>query len=268
MLLASLVRAFVPFKLGLILEDTISSQARKPKYAQFLRKLVYRRADFILSFSRLAKDYADSIEIKAKLYDTSWSIDPKWLSMERTSEIRTSDLRFLFVGQLNGRKGILPLINSWANYICVFPGSTLTIIGEGPLRMEAERLCARMKMKSVRFLGHMPYEQVHNHYLSSDVFILPTFEDLFSLAITEAMAFGLPILTTVYAGASTLVNEGVNGFIFDPASPDGITAALMKAGSQGRRLPLLGAASRQIISEYTHELIMERLALNLLQELD
>jgi len=268
MLLAALAKVLVPFKLGLNLEDTVSSQVRKPKYIQFFRKLVYRRADFILSFSRLAKQYAESIGINANLYETSWSIDPKWLSMERISKIRTSCLRFLFVGQLNERKGILPLIHSWAKYIRAYPGSTLTIIGDGPLGGEAQRQCVKMGLKSVIFLGHIPYKEVQNHYLSSDVFILPTFEDLFSLAVTEAMAFGLPILTTLYNGASTLVDEETNGFIFDPNRRDGITSALMKAGCQAERLPSFGVASRQIISDYTHELVMKRLALDILLELE
>ncbi|MEA1901324.1 MAG: glycosyltransferase family 4 protein [Thermodesulfobacteriota bacterium] len=267
---AALAKTLVPFRTGLILEDTPTSQAKKRRIVQTLRKHVYRMADFVICFSEDAKRYAQSIGINAPLHRSSWSIDPLWLGYKRKAEgppsakyvirIPQSIVRFLIVGALRELKGHLPFLKAWTEFSKGKDDVELIVVGDGPLRSKAEAFCLNQGLRNVRIRGNVLYETVKEFYLSSDVFVLPTLEDLFGLVVTEAMAFGLPVLTTPYAGARELIRDGYNGYLFDPAVQCSTVQALEKIYSQRNRLTDMGNNSREIISRYTHEEVMHNLA--------
>lgn len=267
---AALAKTLVPFRTGLILEDTPTSQAKKRRIVQMLRKHAYRMADFVIYFSEDAKRYAQSIGITAPLHRSSWSIDPSWLGYKRKADgppsakyvTRTppSIVRFLIVGALIERKGHLPFLKAWAEFSKGKNDVELIVVGNGPLRSKAETFCLNQGLRNVRIAGHVPYETVKDFYLSSDVFVLPTLEDLFGIVVIEAMALGLPVLTTPYAGARELIKDGYSGYLFDPAVQCSTVQALKKIYSQRDRLADMGKHSREIISRYTHEEVMHNLA--------
>ena len=97
--------------------------------------------------------------------------------------------------------------------------------------------------------------------------ILPTLEDIYGMVMTEAMAFGLPVITTVYCGGRELVREGVNGYICDSADIQSIVAALEKAYTDMPRLSEMGANAREVMSQFTHEAVMSRMGADLLDVL-
>lgn len=269
---AAAVRFIVRFRLGLIMEDTLVSESRKPQWVQFGRRVLYRRADFAFCYSRDAQDYLAAIANSLRLYRASWSIDPEWLEAKRCKNERrsvgnVSVVRFLFVGALVERKGVMPMLEGWKRFIETGGDGELVLVGDGPLRGDVEKFIADGYLSSVRLVGSLPYQSVRDHYLSSDVFILPTMQDLFSLVVTEAMAFGLPVITTIFNGACELVVPGENGLIIDPTSYDDIVRAFSEMSSQRLRLPEMGNRSRSIIAHYTHDKVMSRIQESLHAEL-
>jgi UDP-glucose:(heptosyl)LPS alpha-1,3-glucosyltransferase len=85
------------------------------------------------------------------------------------------------------------------------------VIGKGESdesRQTAKRLSIEDK---VSFLG--PQEGIERFYAAADVFVLPTLYDPFSNACLEAMASGLPVITTRNNGAAEIIEEGMEGFI-------------------------------------------------------
>ena len=66
---------------------------------------------------------------------------------------------------------------------------------------------------NILFLGHV--EKIESIFCASDMFILPTFYDPFSNVCLEAMACGLPVITTKLNGASEIIEDGVSGFVVD-----------------------------------------------------
>ena len=76
---------------------------------------------------------------------------------------------------------------------------------------------------------HGPTTQPESYYKASDVFILPTFYDACSLVVFEAMASGLPAITTVFNGASGIITDGVDGAVLqDPRNIDEMASAMEK----------------------------------------
>lgn len=115
------------------------------------------------------------------------------------------------VGSFIKRKNFEFLINSWkkANKEIL-----LILVGSGPDETIYRELINRYDLKNVRIIGFRPKDELLNYYLASDIFIMPTLEDIWGLVINEAMACGLPVITTNKCVAGLeLIEDGKNGYI-------------------------------------------------------
>jgi glycosyltransferase involved in cell wall biosynthesis len=265
-LMALLARSMRKFKLGILLEDTPQAQEKKHVLVQSLRRTVYRRADFFFALSRDVEDYAASLGLAGRRYTSSWSVESSWLSLPR-KESSIFPLKFLYVGQLIERKGIMPMLRAWKRFSSCNRHVELQLVGDGPLRGQVQSYCAGNELTNVYMAGSVPYSTVRDYYLSSDIFILPTMEDIYGMVMTEAMAFGLPVITTVYCGGRELVREGFNGYVCDSADIHSIAVAMEKAYTDLSRLPEMGANARDVMSQFTHEEVMSRMGADLLDVL-
>ena len=133
--------------------------------------------------------------------------------------------RLLTVARLIDRKGIDYLIKSLSDLKDIIPGISLTIVGSGDKQNELEALVKKRELsESVKFLGEVPHNELAAIYSSHDVFVLPSFNEGMSNAMLEAMASGLPIVTTATGGTSELLNG--NAVIIEKGSSDSIRDAL------------------------------------------
>jgi glycosyltransferase involved in cell wall biosynthesis len=123
---------------------------------------------------------------------------------------RTDDIfRVIFVGQVSIRKGIMDLLDAWRQFSN--PRSELIVIGRAD--PPTQQLLARRTMpERVHWLQHS--SALWEWYHQSDLFVFPTVEEGSALVTYEAMACGLPVVTTPNAGS--LVRDGVDGFIIQP----------------------------------------------------
>ncbi len=129
---------------------------------------------------------------------------------------------FLFVGRIWEEKGILELLQVIDKR---FP---LTVVGDGPRRAELAQ-----RYPQVRFLGWLAPEQVAQEMRDALAVVLPSVcLEAFGLVVAEALALGVPVVVSDRAGAASLVEQGVNGFVVDMARPMQLLdsfAALMDA---------------------------------------
>ncbi|MBI3329048.1 MAG: glycosyltransferase family 4 protein, partial [Nitrospinae bacterium] len=111
------------------------------------------------------------------------------------------------------------------------------------------RLAAQVGVADwVRFEGQRP--DAERYYAAADLFVLPTLYDPFANACLEAMACGLPVLTSVANGAAELLQDGVNGCVLkDPLSVEALGASLRGLLPLERRQEL-GQAGYQTTCEY------------------
>jgi glycosyltransferase involved in cell wall biosynthesis len=130
-------------------------------------------------------------------------------------------LRVLYVGAWSLRKGMIDLLQA-ARTLRDEPFEFRLV---GPAMPETTRLLAEAPA-SVRPLGKRPQHQLAADYAAADVFLFPTIEDGFGMVLTQAMAAGLPCLTTPNGAGPDFVDEGRNGWIVPIRQPDAIVERL------------------------------------------
>jgi glycosyltransferase involved in cell wall biosynthesis len=131
----------------------------------------------------------------------------------------------------------------------------LVIVGEGPLRDAIASRISELGLAShVHLLGRKSYDELPDLYGLARAFVLPSLNDEWGLVVNEAMAAGLPVLVSKGAGChEDLVEEGVNGYVFDPSNTAQLEGLLLKL-STAANCEAMGCASRRIISQWDLDL--------------
>ena len=157
-------------------------------------------------------------------------------------------LRILYVGSGFRRKGVPALIKAAALLDIPFH---LFIVGKGRLG-SYRRLAQRLGIgRQVTFTG--PRKDVELFYKGCDVFAFPTLYDPFSNATLEAMAYGLPAVTTLNNGVSELIEDGHNGLLLsDPLDAMQLAQTLTRLHNTEDRLRL-GSSAEATARLYTME---------------
>lgn len=127
------------------------------------------------------------------------------------------------------------------------------IIGGTPTEEYLEQV-EHLGLKNVHFVGFMQKDQLAAYYKAADIFVLPTREDIWGLVINEAMAYGLPVITTDRCVAGLeLVADGENGYIV-PVGDAGQTAhRIQEVLNDSERCRDMGRNSLGKIRAYTFE---------------
>ena len=134
---------------------------------------------------------------------------------------------FLTVCRLEPRKDISTLLLAAKDFLSHNSDVYFLIVGEGvaanELRSQARQLGIE---RQVIFSGRVSDEELPHYYASGDVFVLPTLYEGFGIVFAEAMAVGLPIISTNISAVPDVVGDA--GILFTPKDVDELTTALEK----------------------------------------
>jgi len=123
---------------------------------------------------------------------------------------------------------------------------------------DSYRRLARESGVDDRVIFCPPTDQIERIYAAADALLFPTFYDAFGLVITEAMAMGLPVITSRSAGAAELIEPEQDGIIVESAvDPQPFAAALQRLISDSQFRERLGARARLKVESYTWERVAE-----------
>lgn len=144
---------------------------------------------------------------KEKLVMLPFGVDVKKFKVQKAKrKTKTQSLKFtaLFVGQVGIRKGALYLLEAWKKLS--LRDAELVLLGE--VEPDASKILDLKSLKSVKFKG---YKDPLPFYQEADVFVFPSLEEGSALVTYEALACGLPVITTFNSGS--VVEDGKEGFI-------------------------------------------------------
>ncbi len=168
-------------------------------------------------------------------------------------------LRLLCVGRLIERKGQHYLIDAVKRLTDEGVDVRLDLVGAGDARAAYESQMRERGLEDrVRFAGYVPREEIAAYYARSHVFVLPSYNEGMSVATLEAMAAGLPVVVTRTGGTDELVEEGVNGFVFDWGDVDTLVSHLRRLATDRALVRRMGAASRTRVASFSWDSVAKR----------
>jgi UDP-glucose:(heptosyl)LPS alpha-1,3-glucosyltransferase len=123
--------------------------------------------------------------------------------------ISRSELVLLFAGGDWERKGMPYIIEALS--LLLRPDIKLLVVGSGDTKFYGQLAELKQVRERIIFISHR--SNLWEYYAASDVFVFPTIYEPFGLVIVEAMASGLPVITSRVAGAADVIIDGVNGLL-------------------------------------------------------
>jgi glycosyltransferase involved in cell wall biosynthesis len=131
----------------------------------------------------------------------------------------------LYVGRLSAEKeieAIKPVLEA-------IPKARLALVGDGPHRESLEQHFAGTP---TYFAGYRQGADLAAAFASADAFLFPSRTETLGLVLLEAMAGGCPVVAAGTGGITDIVQDGVNGYLFDPTDPQGAIAATQRLLNQ------------------------------------
>lgn len=159
----------------------------------------------------------------------------------------------LSVGRLVEKKGFDDLLRAFAS---MSQPSRLVIVGDGPLRSVLDALSRHLSVSDrVRFVGSLDHEGTLAWYGRADIFCLACKvaadgdRDSMPVVTKEAMAAGLPVVSTDEVGVPEMVEEGMSGILVPPSDPAALADALDRLVSDPGLRASMGTAGRRLVAE-------------------
>lgn len=168
----------------------------------------------------------------------------------------SDNFSIIAVGRLEQQKRFDLLINSFAQLKDLYPNWQLNIFGEGQLRSELEFLCEKLNLCDRVFLpGRV--KNIHNKMRQSDLFVLSSSYEGFGMVIVEAMACGLPVISTdCPSGPSEIITNNVDGILVPNENAKKLVKAMDYLMSNPLERKKLGENALKITERFGLEKVM------------
>lgn len=243
---------------------TYQSDPLRPRWAvPFYRPILHafvRKCDKVVATSPA---YVRTSPILSSIFDKV-KIIPLGVNPSRFEEVAKKEMETmksklvdlhspvgLFVGRLVYYKGVDVLIRAMSNV----PELSLIILGEGPLKRDLMELVRELDLqKRIQFLSFLSPEEYPTIFSCVDFLVLPSVErtEAFGLVCLEAMAAGLPVITTELGTGTSFYNQnGVTGLVVPPRSIERLVKALRLLASDSKLRKIMGGRAKEQVQQFT-----------------
>jgi glycosyltransferase involved in cell wall biosynthesis len=167
-------------------------------------------------------------------------------------------MRFLSIGRLVPRKGFLDIVEACSQVRRARGDFRMTIVGSGPQEAEVRKSIRRHEIEdTVVMAGQVEYSRLPEWYLAADCYVFYGGREGASLALIEAVGYGLPVIASDEPGTRTYVQEGANGILLEAGHPDRLAAAMLRLLERPELLAAWGRRSREIAGQRTWRKVAE-----------
>jgi len=194
-------------------------------------KVIIATSHHYINESRFLRPYKDKVVVIPNGIDlNSFNINYSKKECREKLELPPSKKVILFVGLLTSFKGPDILIKAMPKILEHIPDTILVFVGEGPLRQRLEEKAKKLGVEEfVKFAGFVKESVKHMYYKSSDILALPSIStaEAFGIVNLEAMAFGIPIVSTKIGGIPEVVKDCENGLLVPPKDPEALANGII-----------------------------------------
>lgn len=222
-----------------------------------IRSLVWKYAEYrglgrqkaIISISPYVRKMIEKYASRAAIYDIDNPVDDRYFDIHAENHDSTEN-RVLILGWINERKNTLGAVRAMAHAIQSGADGTLVVAGEAKntsyydiIIQEISRLDIR---DHVEFLGHISRDQLNEELRRTRILLLPSLQENAPMAIAEAMAASIPVVTSNRCGMPYMVDNGESGYLVDPLDSIQIGERLKELLLCPELCRRMGAKGRQI----------------------
>lgn len=243
-------------------DSTLLNQIRGVSIKKLSRylflKWVYRHVDVAFYVGSANKAYYKKFGFTEKqLVFVPHAIDNQRFKLKPEENFRDqfgilpNEIVFLYAGKFETVKNPLLLVQAFLN--ANLNGVHLVMVGNGELEGKLKDMARNHKNgEKVHFMNFQNQSQMPAVYHSADVFVLPSQSETWGLGVNEAMAAGLAVLVSDKCGcAIDLVENGVNGFIFESGNIEDLSGRLKEMAGDKNRLSDMGKQSELKIRNWS-----------------
>ena len=164
----------------------------------------------------------------------------------QTQRINSGEIRLIHVGRLSLEKNQQLLLRVFASMLQTYPQASLTICGDGNQKAALVELAESLNISDkIDFVGAV--NDVPQRLSSHDAFVLSSITEGLPLAIIEAMAGGLPVVSTDVGGMREVIINGENGYLVPSQDEQALLQALLSLCADPLHLQTMGDTAKDII---------------------
>jgi glycosyltransferase involved in cell wall biosynthesis len=167
----------------------------------------------------------------------------------------------LFAGSINEMKGVFDLLIAFSKICKKHPSWELLIAGNGNIKKLYELVESLDIAGQIKILGWIMGKEKEKVFKSTSIFCLPSYNEGFPMAVLDAWAYGIPVVTTPVGGLPDVIKHGINAMVFNPGDIENLASNL--------ELLILNKNLRKDLSRASLTLIQETFNINtILKQLD
>lgn len=244
-----------PFIVSVWGEDVFSFPKRSPFHRVFTRRIL-KAADQILSTSHIMKEETlRYVSPDSDVYVTPFGVDTSRFVPASAANVPKNTVTVGTVKKLRARYGVDVLIRAFAEARMRLSDEfdvRCIIVGEGPQREELESLAQTLGVsESVEFVGRVPHDDVPGTLRSMDIFAALSVSDdeSFGVAMIEASAMELPVVSTRIGGIPEVVRDDETGILVPPGDVSAAADAIERLVRDTELRSRLGHRGREFVRE-------------------
>lgn len=231
------------------------------KFTKLISKTVMKNASVVIALSEDMKRKINDIYTGKNII-----ILPNGIELEAFKEVyarkqyHKTGKTIIFVGTLRPVKGLNYLIKAMSIIHKKSSDVNLLIVGDGPDREKLQTLVQDLNLQDcIFFAGRVSNDKIPEYMAQADIFALPSLSESFGIVNIEAMASGLPIVTTNVGGLPEIVKNGENGFVVESKNPEAFAEKILLILNNSELEEKISERNREKAKEYSWDKVVEKL---------
>jgi len=235
-----------------------------PAWKKLIKRLLFRAFDGFLTIGTLNREYYVAFGADAgRIFFAPFCVNNATFTLGSDVHLRVrqqyrsalglpnDSVVFLYAAKLTAQKRPSDLIKAYAVLAQQYPNAWLLLAGSGVEEKSLKAMVAALNLERVRFFGFQNQSALPSLYAASDIFVLPSEAESWGLVLNEAMASGLPVITSDQVGSYPDLVKGQGSGIVYPCGDVGALSQAMSSLIQAEQMRLeMGLRARELIKEW------------------